>query len=222
MRFLLIFIFLISTNLLATSFSESKKILLNEIYKDNKVTFYCNNPYEIKTTKGERKALIVPSKAHYTPRNKYTKKGKLNQRAQRVECEHVMPAHNFGKHLPCWRDGGRKACRKDPLFKRMEADMMNLVPSIGEINGDRSNYRYGANKPIVGQYGNCEMQVDFKVKRVYVSDDIKGDIARIYFYMSKTYRIKLSKQERQMMVTWDKMDPISELETNKIKKIQGK
>lgn len=86
MRLLLIFIFLLNTNLLATSFSQSKKILLNEIYKDNKATFYCNNPYEIKTIKGKKKAVVVPSEAHYSPRNKYTKKGKLNQRARIVEC----------------------------------------------------------------------------------------------------------------------------------------
>ncbi|XTO84359.1 hypothetical protein J0E88_05230 [Campylobacter coli] len=37
----------------------------------------------------------------YAPRNKYTKKGKINQRAKRIEWEHIMPAQNFGKHLPC-------------------------------------------------------------------------------------------------------------------------
>ena len=210
---------LLNTSLFASSFSKSKKILLNEIYKDNKATFYCNNPYEIKTIKGKKKALIVPSKAHYTPRNKYTKKGKLNLRAKRVEWEHVMPAHNFGKHLPCWREGGRKACKKEPLFKKMEADMHNLVPAIGEVNRDRSNYRFGANKPKNGQYGNCSMQVDFKAKRAYVRDDIKGDIARIYFYMSETYNIKLSKQEGRMMEVWDKQDPISKWEKNRKNRI---
>jgi len=97
--------------------------------------------------------------------------------------------------------------------------MMNLVPAIGEVNGDRSNYRYGADKPVIGQYGNCEFQVDFKAKCAYVRDDIKGDIARIYFYMSEAYNIKLSKQEYQMMEAWDKMDPISEWELEKIKRI---
>lgn len=214
-------IFIVTLNILnAQSFSQSKQILLNEIYKDRMLTFYCNNPYEIKTINGKPKAVIIPSEAHYTPRNKYTKKGELNERARRVEWEHIMPAQNFGKHLPCWKEGGRKACQKDPLFQKMEADMMNLVPAIGEVNGDRSNYRYGADKPKVGQYGNCEFQVDFKNKRAYVRDDIKGDIARIYFYMSETYNINLSKQERQMMEAWDKQDPISKLEVKKEKSIE--
>ena len=219
MKRFIVIIFVTLGALNAQSFSQSKEILLHDIYKDRMFTFYCNNPYEIKTIHGKQKAVIIPSEAHYTPRNKYTKKGELNERARRVEWEHVMPAQNFGKHLPCWKEGGRKACQKDPLFQKMEADMMNLVPAIGEVNGDRSNYRYGADKPKIGQYGNCEFQVDFKNKRAYVRDDIKGDIARIYFYMSKTYNINLSKQERQMMEAWDKQDPISEWEVEKGKRL---
>lgn len=135
-----------------------------------------------------------------------------------------MPAHNFGKHLDCWKQGGRKACKKDKTFKLMEADMHNLVPAIGEVNGDRSNYRYGADKPSIGQYGQCTMEVNFKARRAYVKDDIRGDIARIYFYMSDTYNVRLSKQERRMMEVWDKQDPIDEWEKIKNKrviKIQG-
>jgi deoxyribonuclease-1 len=135
-----------------------------------------------------------------------------------------MPAHNFGKHLPCWREGGRKACKKDKTFKAMEADMHNLVPAIGEVNGDRSNYRFGANEPKIGQYGQCKVQVDFKAKRAYVKDDIRGDIARIYFYMSDKYNVRLSKQEKRMMQVWDKADPVSKWErikNKRIEKLQG-
>ena len=57
---------------------------------------------------------------------------------------HVMPAENFGRHLSCWKEGGRKACKKDPIFNEMEADMHNLVPAIGELNADRSNYKFAA------------------------------------------------------------------------------
>ena len=131
-----------------------------------------------------------------------------------------MPAHNFGKYLPCWKQGGRKACKKDKTFKLMEADMHNLVPAIGEVNGNRSNYRYGANKPNIGQYGQCNVQVDFKAKRVYVKDDVRGDIARIYFYMSDTYNIRLSKQERKMMNVWDKFDPVDEWELLKNERVK--
>ncbi|RXJ98268.1 deoxyribonuclease [Arcobacter sp. CECT 8989] len=219
---IIILIFTLSLN--AVSFSKSKKLLLKKVYHDNMVTFYCENPYEIKRVKGKEKTLIIQDEQYYTPRNKYYKSGKINTRAQRVEWEHVMPAHNFGKHLPCWRDGGRKACRKDKTFKTMEADMHNLVPAIGEVNGDRSNYRYGANKPKANQYGNCQFEVDFRFKRAYPKEDIRGDIARTYFYMSDKYNVRLSKQERKMMEAWNKQDPVSKWErikNKRIEKLQG-
>lgn len=221
---LLIALLTIAFSLNAASFSKSKKLLLKKVYHDNMVTFYCENPYEIKRVKGKEKTLIIQDEQYYTPRNKYYKSGKINTRAQRVEWEHIMPAHNFGQHLPCWRDGGRKACRKDKTFKAMEADMHNLVPAIGEVNGDRSNYRYGANKPKANQYGNCQFEVDFKAKRAYPKEDIRGDIARTYFYMSDKYNVRLSKQERKIMEAWDKQDPVSEWErvkNKRIEKIQG-
>ncbi len=150
----------------------------------------------------------------YTPRNEYTKKGKINQRAKRIEWEHIMPAQNFGKHLPCWKEGGRKACKNDPTFAKMEADKQNLVPAIGEINGDRSNFRY-AEAPTnlkYTQYGNCKVYTDFKAKRFYPANYSKGWIARSYLYMSKTYNIRLSDQERKLMEAWDKQYPMDEKE----------
>jgi len=220
----LIFILYMSILVHGNSFSKSKKILVNKIYHDYKVTFYCNNPYEIKQVKGKYKTLIIQDDKYYSPRKLFYKSGKPNTRAQRVEWEHVMPAHNFGKHLACWKSGGRKACRKDKTFKTMEADMHNLVPAIGEVNGNRSNYRYGANKPKATQYGSCNVEIDFKAKRAYVKDDIKGDIARIYFYMSDNYDVKLSKQEIKMMRAWNKSDPVSKWEiikNKRVEKLQG-
>ena len=69
-------------------------------------------------------------------------------------------------------------------------------------------------------YGECKFEVDFDAKRAYVKDDIKGDIARAYLYMSKTYNIYLSDQERKLMEAWDRQDPISEWEIEKNKRIE--
>jgi len=221
---ILISILLIALSLNAASFSKSKKILLKKIYFDNQISFYCSNPYEVKQINGKEKTLIVQDSKYYSPRKPFYKSGKPNTRAERIEWEHVMPAHNFGKHLQCWQEGGRKNCRKDKTFKTMEADMHNLVPAIGEVNGNRSNYRYGADTPKIGQYGNCQFEVDFKAKRAYPKEDIRGDIARIYFYMSDKYNVRLSKQERKMMEVWDKQDPVSEWErikNKRVEKLQG-
>lgn len=83
---LLIALLTIALSLNAASFSKSKKLLLKKVYHDNMITFYCENPYEIKRVKGKEKTLIVQNEQYYTPRNKYYKSGKINTRAQRVEC----------------------------------------------------------------------------------------------------------------------------------------
>lgn len=98
---------------------------------------------------------------------------------------------------------------------------MNLVPAIGELNADRSNFRYGASDPTTGQYGKCNFEVDFENKRAYVRPEIRGDIARIYLYMSEKYSINPSKQERQMMESWDKQDPLDDWESEKVRRIGG-
>lgn len=52
-----------------------------------------------------------------------------------------------------------------------------------------------------------------------MKDDIKGDIARIYFYMSDRYNINLSKQERKLLEAWNKLDPVDEWEKLKNKRV---
>lgn len=186
------------------SFAKAKKALI-EFYTQHpqyQSDFYCNAPFK----KVKNHFEILPSPL-YTPR-------KQGNRAKIIEWEHIMPSYNFGRHLQCWKNGGRNACQKDNRFKKMEADLQNLVPAIGEINGDRSNFRY-AQAPkrfIFKQYGKCGVFTDFRGKRFYPADYSKGWIARSYLYMSKTYKIRLSNQERKLMESWDKEFPMSKKE----------
>jgi deoxyribonuclease-1 len=95
----------------------------------------------------------------------------------------------------------------------MEADMFNLVPSIGEVNADRRNYRYMETKDkLKGQYGECSFKVDFKDRKAYPPNYTKGFIARTYFYFFKKYEMKLSKRDKKMFKAWDKKYPITEWE----------
>ena len=135
-----------------------------------------------------------------------------------------MPAWFFGNQMECWKAGGRKACKKNKLFAKMEADLHNLVPAIGEINGDRSNFTF---EHIDGEervYGACDFEIDFKVGVVEPRQSIQGDIARIYFYMSETYNVPLTQKLQKMLKTWSKLDPIDQKEferNSKIFRIQG-
>ncbi|HAL67618.1 MAG TPA: deoxyribonuclease, partial [Pseudomonas sp.] len=130
------------------------------------------------------------------------------QRASRIEWEHIVPAWQIGHLRQCWQSGGRKACSQhDEVYKRAEADLHNLVPSVGEVNGDRSNYSFGWLPEQRGQYGKCLTQVDFKARKVMPRPSIRGMIARTYFYMSKQYNLRLSRQDRQLFEAWNKTYP---------------
>ncbi len=87
----------------AKSFEESNKelaMLYDSLGSAYQYDFYCNAPFKA-NKKGKYTKFEVVKSDLYTPRNEYTKKGKINQRAKRIEWEHIMPAQNFGKHLPC-------------------------------------------------------------------------------------------------------------------------
>jgi len=232
---LILVILLVTNTLFATSdsFSHSKREL-RKIYKDHQKTIYCDCKYSYKN----KKNMIDRDSCGYIPRNEYTKKGKRNISARRIEWEHAIPAENFGRQFKCWRDGdsicvnskgrhykGRKCCTKvNKQFRLMQADMHNLFPSIGELNADRRNYKYDFELPTQEQYGQCEFNVLFKQRRARIREKIRGIIARDYLYFHKRYGMKLSKQEFKKYQVWNKRYPpdIWEIERNKrISKIQG-
>lgn len=105
-------------------------------------------------------------------------------RAERIEWEHIVPASNFGRARQCWQNGGRKNCTaNDPVFSRMEADMHNLAPAVGKINADRQNYNFGFVGTSSFNYGSCDFKVDSKNRTAEPKDEVKGMLARVYFYI---------------------------------------
>ncbi len=145
-------------------------------------------------------------------------------RANRIEWEHVVPAWTFGHQRQCWQDGGRKQCAKDAGYRRIESDLHNLQPAIGEVNGDRGNFMYSQWHGSEHQYGQCEMKIDFKNKQAEPPARARGAIARTWFYMRDQYQIAMSKQQTQLMTVWDKQYPVTAWECerdNRIAKVQG-
>jgi len=206
--------------------------MLRDIYKGHQTTIYCDCKYNYK----DKKNMIDKKSCGYIPRNKYTKKGKVNQRANRIEWEHLIPVENFGRQFSCWREGdekcikkngkkykGRKCCEKvNQKYRTMQADMHNLFPAVGELNGDRKNFRFDFVEASGGQYGECKFDVLFKQKRVRVKEDIRGVIARNYLYFNKQYGMKLSKQELNKYQSWNKLYPPNDWEIERNDKIGQK
>ncbi|NOZ89680.1 MAG: hypothetical protein GXO60_00180 [Epsilonproteobacteria bacterium] len=196
------------------SFSKSKRLLALQIYPQHQKAFYSNCKYIITGKK------LVP--IHKTCGFHYRKN---KNRSERIEWEHIVPAWHFGHQLKCWQNGGRMTCRQtNTKFRQMEADMHNLVPAIGEINGDRSNFKYGMIEAEKRIYGKVNMEIDFHGRKAEPRDSVFGDIARTYFYMRDRYGLKISKSQEKMFIAWNNLDPVSSWEKKKnqlVKKIQG-
>ena len=206
------------------SFSKSKKLLEKIVFADYRKDFYCGCSFDSDKN-------IDLSFCGYSAR-------KNKKRAKRIEWEHVVPAENFGRYFTEWRNGhtdcknskgtnfqGRKCAAKvNQEFRYMEADLYNLVPAGGEMNADRSNKQYGMIDGESRKYGKCDFEVN--EKNAEPRPEIRGDIARVYFYFAAAYsKIGiLSDKQRKLFEVWDKEDPVDKKEceiARKIKKLQG-
>ncbi|WP_261834035.1 endonuclease [Vibrio ishigakensis] len=213
-RFLALFAVLFSTISLAAphSFYQSKKLAVS-IYQQHPTSFYCGCDIEWNGKKG------IPdlNSCGYQVR-------KQKKRASHIEWEHIVPAAHLGQQRQCWQDGGRKNCTKnDSTYKVMEADLHNLVPAIGEVNGDRSNYQFNQWKPNSSDvsYGQCSMYVSFKDDMVMPPEGARGPVARAYLYMENQYPIRLSKQQQQLMHAWNRQYPVTDWECQRDRQIQA-
>lgn len=197
------------------SFDRSKRLLGTEVYTDHLLAFYSGCRYRLY----EKKFVPVASSCGFKYR-------KSKSRSERIEWEHIVPAWHFGHQLKCWQDGGRLHCRKsNEKFRQMEADMHNLVPAIGEINGDRSNFSYGMISGEPRAYGEpVNMEIEFKSRTAEPPESAQGDIARTYFYMAERYNLQISSQQKKLFIAWNNLDPVDSWEREKnqrVKAIQG-
>ena len=201
------------------TFTEAKKVAA-QVYKGQEKTFYCGCDYN-------NEKRIDHDSCGYTVRSN-------KKRAERLEWEHVVPAHAFGHTRECWREPicetkkgekykGRRCCGKiDPVFRAMESDLHNLVPAVGEINADRSNYTFTVIPGELREYGMCDMEIENR--KAEPPAEVRGDIARTYFYMHHTYGLPISNKQLKLFTVWDSQDPVDdwEIERNaRITEIQG-
>lgn len=205
------------------NFTRAKK-LTAPLHADRGLTLYCRCGY-----RGKR---IDWASCGYQP----VSSGK---RAKSMEWEHVVPADAFGQAFVEWREGaphcqkgkkkfkGRKCAEKNPLFARMEADLYNLFPEVGEVNALRSNYsmaEVGALGKFAGKtFGGCRARVwESKFEPM---DFAKGTVARAYLYMDWAYPGHgiISDKNQKLFEAWDRMYPVESWECElyrRIKRVQ--
>ncbi len=214
------------------SFDSAKTVARDVIYADAQRTFYCGCDYTPTSTRSG--GAIDPTACGYTVRASTT-------RGSRLEWEHVMPAWFFGHTRSCWSDGhsqcvrsdgttfrGRECCKRpgvDDEFRRIEADLHNLVPSVGELNGDRSNYPYGLVSGEPRAYGQCDFEVNLAdpvaQRLAEPTPYVRGDVARIWLYMSDTYNVSIPDEGRLMFTGWALTDPVDHREILRDERIEA-
>lgn len=197
-----------------STFSEAKVVAKQKVYLDQADSaqgdLYCGCKW---TWVGKSGGRVDPDSCGYQAR-------KQQNRADRTEWEHIVPAWTFGHQRQCWQNGGREHCvDDDPVFRAMEADLFNLYPAVGEVNGDRSNFNYGMASGVAPQYGQCPTKVDFAQRLAEPRDEVKGLVARTTFYMFDRYNLSMSRQQQQLLMAWDKQHPVTPWEKERNSRI---
>lgn len=208
------------------NFNQAKRILPTIYHQLDKEfgqtsTIYCGCPLTYES-RGSKKNPYYKFKIDIDECGYQVRKNET--RAKRVEVEHVMPAWDFGHQLQCWQEGGRKNCKSNEKFEKMEGDLHNLYPAVGEVNGDRANYQFTDWNGTPKNYGKCEMVIDTKKRQAQPPKASRGQIARAYLYMSETYGIKLSNAQRKLYEAWNRLYPPTEFDCARndlIKNAQG-
>ncbi len=197
-------------------FRQAKR-MMRVIYAGLEISFYCGCRYE----PGPGGAKVQAESCGYRP-------ARDDRRARRIEWEHVVPAAWTGRYRECWQrpaackrangsDRPRRACcrRIDPEFRALEGDPHNLVPAVGELNARRSDSGFGIVSGESRAFGACDFEIARTAKgrgRVEPRAEIRGDIARIHFYMIDRYGIPIESDYLKMLQAWAREDPVSPFE----------
>lgn len=207
-------------NTAISSYPQARKLLRDIVYRDFKRTLYCDATFDTDGT------MFLPA-GFTTPSHQ--------PRARRMEVEHSVPAENFGRFFPEWRNGhpqcvnaqgkafkGRKCAAKvNPAFRRMEADLYNLFPVIGAVNAIRSNHKYAVLPDEASTFGACPMKVHDR--KAEPPDWAKGQVARAGLYFDAAYggeHFRLSRQQRRLFEAWDRQFPVSWWECERARRIE--
>jgi deoxyribonuclease-1 len=209
----------IAGNTAIGSFEHAKRELVH-IYQGHQCTLYSNCAY---TDARE----VDYGQCAYRPRRD-------NPRAHRIEWEHVVPAEAFGQSSLAWRQGhplcrdshgrpfaGRRcAARADTTYRRMEADLYNLYPEIGEINRLRSNFSMAEIAEDTAQLASLPIKVGHR--KFEPRPGAKGDVARTYLYMEAAYpgRGIISGKNAVLFSGWDAQDPVDAWECQRALRIE--
>lgn len=132
-----------------------------------------------------------------------------------IKASHIYPQGNIRQHLDC---GTKRQCMRDsPRHNSIASDLHNLVPANSRFDMKRTNTIFG-NLGAEIQANNCGIKRKMHV--IEPPEHLKGDIARVIFYMHTQYELPMLGNQ-SVLEDWSKLDPPSEDEIARDIKIES-
>ena len=224
--FKLLYLLLIPVLLLGRGYESPEnrsqaKNLLKMIHLDYKITALNHCQYDYDKTSCMDKTEVNTSTCA------------MSETDQTILWIQVVPDTFFGRNFRCMTEtpcideftkkpfGSPMCCRRiDSNYKKIEADLYNLIPVTSKLKELRHQKLFGEVEKIVQTVG--ETKVGEKV--IEPPAHAQGDIARVYLYMNKQYGLGLTLQQKEMFEKWHRLDEVSAQECSVakiIKKVQG-
>ncbi|OGH01866.1 MAG: hypothetical protein A2600_09335 [Candidatus Lambdaproteobacteria bacterium RIFOXYD1_FULL_56_27] len=227
----------------------SAKSFLRKVYRENHWNrdFYCGCPLEPSGKLLETKGCYVEESDLNLTRQGVAAPQLYADRHLVVEWEHVVPASVLGdRHLTLNKakkdcraeqpklpnprevdsrklDQAIAACGKEKYErnKTILSDPHNLYPVMGQLNALRGDKVMTAVEPAAELFSLCQFSLDAAF--VEPPQRIKGDIARIYYYMANKYPAKraeiLNFHVRAALLDWCKADPLNDEERQRVQAV---
>ena len=203
---------------------KALKTALFNIIKNPSVTTYAGLKDAYKKTDVREDGYLRDWYSNVTKFEPGSAFGNYKKEGDAYNREHTVPQSWFGEASP------------------MKSDIVHVVPVDGYINNMRSDYPFGKvnksasnTKSSINNYSYCgPSQTPGYTGTVFEpNDDVKGDIARIYFYMATCYEdrittwtkgtgAKVIADDREtpflswvmdLLMEWSALDPVDEVET---------
>ena len=118
---------------------------------------------------------------------------------------YVYPLSHAQTVLKC---GTSSQCEQNPAYRRIASDLFNLVPVQSKVEIWRRSARY-QELGTIGSVRDCGIRVSTQF--IEPPDRVKGDVARIIAYMSRTHDLPPVAPELTLQ-EWSRQDPPDEQE----------
>ncbi len=180
--------------------SSGLAVAETEVYKES---FFCGcNPNASKTKTVE--CPLYPSE-HLT--------------GGRFEWIKLLPLATGGAGV-CTGDGAPADCDMIMLEEELRNDLYNWLPVTLNIQSLLKGKVF-LSIPTELTPSSCDLELAGSQPAVEPPDNLKGDIARRMLYLIFRYNIDMPDRYLQMLIDWDKADPVTKQEISEAQRIDA-